>query len=179
MESFEIRQAISADIPYLMKLDHSYSTDHVWQMAFQPSGPDVQVAFHEVRLPRPMRVNYPRDVERLADEWVDRSLVLVTHEQNRPLAYLALAPAPAPDAVWVTDVVVEPTARRQGVGSRMMTEAIHWSQERHRGRLFFEMQSKNYPAIQLARRLGFAFSGYSDYFYTNEDISLFFSLDLR
>ncbi len=179
MDPFEIRQAISADIPYLVKLDHSYSTDHVWQMAFQPTAPDVQVGFHEVRLPRPMRVNYPREVDRLADEWVDRSLVLVAHDENRPVAYLTLAPAPSPDGVWITDVVVEPAARRQGLGSRLLGEAIRWSKERNQARLFFEMQSKNYPAIQLARRLGFAFSGYSDYFYSNEDISLFFSLDLR
>jgi hypothetical protein len=30
----------------------------------------------------------------------------------------------------------------------------------------------------LARKLGFAYSGYSDRYYPNEDIALFFYLDL-
>lgn len=179
MDGFEIRQAVSSDIPHLIQLDHSYSTDHVWQMAFQPSSPDVEVAFREVRLPRPMRVAYPRQVERMADEWVERSVVLVSLIDNRPVGYLALAPAPAPDATWVTDLVVEPASRRQGLGRRLLGEGIDWCRARGQTRLFFEMQSKNFPAIQLARRMGFAFSGYSDYFYPNEDISLFFSYDLR
>lgn len=179
MNPFEIRQAVSSDIPHLIRLDHSYSTDHVWQMAFQPSAPDVEVAFREVRLPRPMRVAYPRRVERLADEWTERSAVLVGLADERPVAYLAIAPAPAPEAVWVTDLVVDVPSRRQGLGRRLLGEAIDWARARGQVRLFFEMQSKNFPAIQLARRLGFAFSGYSDYFYPNEDISLFFSFDLR
>src|SRR3972149_9703950 len=68
LDPFVIRQAVSTDIPTLIELDHSYSTDHVWQMALQPGSPGVEVAFREVRLPRPMRVRYPGRVERLAGE---------------------------------------------------------------------------------------------------------------
>src|SRR3990172_5913855 len=95
MEPYVIRQAVSTDIPHLIELDHSYNTDHVWQMALQPGLPGVEVAFREVRLPRPMRVQYPRRVERLADEWTDRSLVMVGEVDERVAGYLALAPAPA------------------------------------------------------------------------------------
>jgi GNAT superfamily N-acetyltransferase len=179
MEPFAIRQAISSDIPRLMELDHSYSTDHVWQMAIQASAPNIEVAFREVRLPRPMRVAYPRQVERLADEWTERSVVLVGEAEGKAAGYLALAPAPAPDALWVTDLVVDPAFRRQGLARRLLSEAIGWARARAQGRLFFEMQSKNHAAIQLAQKLGFVYSGYSDYFYPNEDISLFFSFDLR
>jgi RimJ/RimL family protein N-acetyltransferase len=38
------------------------------------------------------------------------------------------------------------------------------------------MQSKNYPAIALARKLGFSYSGYSDRYYADQDIALFFYL---
>jgi ribosomal-protein-alanine N-acetyltransferase len=178
LEPFVIRPAVSADIPRLIELDHSYNTDHVWQMALQPGTAGVEVAFREVRLPRPMHVLYPRRVERLADEWTDRSHVSVGEVDGRVAAYLALAPAPAPDALWVTDLAVEPAFRRQGLGIRLLGEAIGWGRANDQARLFLEMQSKNFPAIQLARKLGFVFSGYSDFFYPNEDISLFFSLDL-
>ena len=45
--------------------------------------------------------------------------------------------------------------------------------------LFLEMQSKNYPAICLARKNGFAFSGYSDRYYSDQDIVLFFTKAIR
>jgi ribosomal-protein-alanine N-acetyltransferase len=179
MEPFVIRAAVSSDIPRLMGLDHSYSTDHVWQMALQAAMPSIEIAFREVRLPRPMRVAYPRRVERLADEWTERSVVLVGEADGRAAGYLSLASAPAPEAMWITDLVVDPAFRRQGLGRRLLSEAIGWSRARSQGRIFFEMQSKNHPAISLAQKMGFVFSGYSDFFYPNEDISLFFSFDLR
>src|SRR3990170_3327400 len=108
MEPFAIRPAISSDIQRLMALDHSYSTDFVWQMALQTAAPTIEIAFREVRLPRPMRVAYPRRVERLADEWTDRSLILVGVADDRPAGYLSLTPAPAPEALWIIDLVVDP-----------------------------------------------------------------------
>jgi GNAT superfamily N-acetyltransferase len=179
MEPFAIRTAVSSDIQRLMELDHSYSTDFVWQMALQTAAPTIEIAFREVRLPRPMRVAYPRRIERLADEWTDRSLLLVGAADDRIAGYLSLAPAPAPEAQWITDLVIDPPFRRQGLGRRLLSEAIGWARARAQARLFFEMQSKNHPAIQLAQKMGFTFSGYSDFFYPNEDISLFFSFDLR
>ena len=118
-----------------MDLDHSYSTDHVWQMSLQSVSPGVEVAFREVRLPRPMRVGYPRRVERLADEWTDRTAVFVGEIEERLAGYLALASAPAPDALWVTDLAVEPALRRQGLGRRLLGEAIGWGRARHQARL--------------------------------------------
>jgi hypothetical protein len=58
-----------------------------------------------------------------------------------------------------------------------LSEAIGWARP-VAGALFFEMQSKNHPAIQLAQSLGFVFR-LQRLLYPNEDISLFFSFDLR
>jgi hypothetical protein len=41
------------------------------------------------------------------------------------------------------------------------------------------MQSKNYPAVHMAMKLGYEFSGYQDHFYANGDIALFFTRYLR
>src|SRR3990172_8804491 len=141
MEPFAIRPAISSDIQRLMALDHSYSTDFVWQMALQTAAPTIEIAFREVRLPRPMRVAYPRRVERLADEWTDRSLLLLGEADGHAAGYVSLAPAPAPDAMWITALVVGPAHRRQGLGRRLLGEAIGWARAGGYTRLFFEMQS--------------------------------------
>ncbi len=179
MEGLAVRQAISTDIPALMALDHDYSTDHVWQMAVSRVTDEAGVTFREVRLPRPMRVAYPRDPRRLADEWTRQAALLVAETAEQRLGYLALTVGPAAEAVWITDLVVGSAHRRQGIGTRLLGAARDWCRPRALARMFVEMQSKNYPALSLARKLGFVFSGYSDHFYPDQDIALFFSVETR
>ena len=50
-----------------------------------------------------------------------------------------------------------------------------WMEQHNKGQLVLEMQSKNYPAICLAIKLGFEFCGYNDRYYQNQDIVLFFA----
>lgn len=178
MDHLIVRQAISSDIPDLVKLDHDYSSDHVWQMSFSRGPEEVGIVFREVRLPRPMRVTYPRDPQRLPDEWTRLGGLLVAEGSESRLGYLALALGPASGAGWVTDLVVGSLHRRQGVGTQLLTHAREWCRQRQLGTLFLEMQTKNFPAISLARKLGFAYAGYSDRYYTDQDIALFFSLAL-
>ena len=100
-----------------------------------------------------------------------------TYEGNL-LGYLSIVEGPSQAMGWVTDLVVNLRRRRQGVASRLLVAAREWCRERGITRLFLEMQSKNYPAVCLARKMGFVFSGYSDQFYPDQDIALFFSLSL-
>lgn len=178
MEVPSIRKAISSDIPTLMGLDHGYSTDHVWQMSLERGATEIGTIFREVRLPRPMRVTYPRDYERLADEWTNRSALLVAENGELLLGYLSIVDGPAQAMGWITDVVVDLRHRRSGVASRLIGAAREWCRKRGIRILFMEMQSKNYPAICLAKKMGFMFSGYSDQFYPEQDIALFFSMSL-
>jgi RimJ/RimL family protein N-acetyltransferase len=41
------------------------------------------------------------------------------------------------------------------------------------------MQPKNYPAIQLALKLGFELCGFNDRYYANHEIGIFFAKSLR
>lgn len=178
MEGLSIRQAISSDVPGLISLDHNYSTDHVWQMEYRQTDDEIRAIFREVRLPRPMRVTYPRDPQRLADEWTRRAALLVAELGETRRGYVALVQGTAEATGWVTDLVVGLRDRRQGIATRLLGAAWEWCRQRGMERIFLEMQSKNYPGIRLARKLGFVFCGYSDRFYPNEDIALFFSLEL-
>jgi len=75
---------------------------------------------------------------------------------------------------WISDLVVVPRWRRQGVGRALLAAAQRWAAEQGHRRLFVEMQSKNYPAIRLALQLGYEFCGYNDHYYSTQDIALFF-----
>jgi GNAT superfamily N-acetyltransferase len=176
MGQFLIRNAISSDIPLLLQLDHGYSTDHVWQMAVRRDREEIAVSFREVRLPRTMRVVYPRDPQRLLDEWTLRSALFVAEQDGQKIGYIALIEGPAPKSAWVTDLVVGLPDRRQGVGSKLLSAGIEWCKTRKLHFLVMEMQSKNYPAISLAKKMGLRFTGYSDAYFPNQDIALFFTL---
>jgi GNAT superfamily N-acetyltransferase len=174
----QIRPAISSDIQGLTELDHGYSTDHVWQMAYQDNGGQVSVQFQEVRLPRPMRVRYPRQPQRLIDRWTEKSVVLVADLDDERVAYLAIEDGTAPESAWITDLVVDLRRRRQGHASDLVRAARSWALDRGYTSLYLEMQSKNYPGIQLARKHSFLFAGYNDRYYPDGDIALFFVLPL-
>ena len=65
--------------------------------------------------------------------------------------------------------------RLKGIGTALVLAAQNWSMQRMNRRITMEIPSKNYPAIKLAMKLGFEFSGYNDAYYPNKDIALFFS----
>jgi len=61
MPEIHIRPAAVQDIPALTQLDHSYSSDHVWQLSVvhDREASQVNIQFRQVRLPRSVRVDYP------------------------------------------------------------------------------------------------------------------------
>jgi ribosomal protein S18 acetylase RimI-like enzyme len=179
LEGLAIRSSVSGDIRDLASLDHDYSTDHVWQMAFQRQAEEVSVVFREVRLPRPMRVAYPRDPSVLVDDWTKKAALLMAEREKERLAYVALVDGPAAGSGWITDLVVGGRHRRQGIGLALLGRGCGWCKEHGLKQVFLEMQSKNYPAIRLAQKMGFSFAGYSDRYYRDQDIALFFCLELR
>jgi ribosomal protein S18 acetylase RimI-like enzyme len=126
-----------------------------------------------------MRVNYPREPEELADVWTQHSAVLIAESGEDALGYLCLSDGSAHRSGWIMDLVVDLRYRRQGVATALLQSALRWCRDRDRERLFIEMQSKNYPALSLARKLGFSYAGYSDRYYADQDIVLFFARDIN
>ena len=179
MPEIEIRPAKSTDIPALMSIDHNYSTDYVWQMEIEAEENKVGVSFREIRLPRSVRVEYPRPVSSLADEWTQRSGLLVGLLEEEPVGYISLMLNVAPVTAWVTDLVVERRLRRQGIASTLVLAAQELAQNLGSRRIVLEMQPKNFAAIHMAQKLGFDLCGYNDRYYANYDIALFFAKGLR
>jgi GNAT superfamily N-acetyltransferase len=85
----------------------------------------------------------------------------------------------APATNWITDLVVMRRMRRQGVGSALVLAAQEWARQFYPYRMVLEMQPKNYPAICMAKKIGFEYCGYNDRYYLNHDIALFFSGSVR
>ena len=179
MPSFEIRAASASDISRLIALDHSCTSDYVWQLELRRESSQVTANFREVRLPRSIEVKYPRTPASLADEWMHRDAALVAVENGIPVGYLCAIVEQASAIVWVTDVVVSPLQRRKGVASALLTAVQAWASERAIRRLILEMQSKNQAYIRLAQKFGYEFCGYNDQYYLTQDVALFFGRAIK
>lgn len=179
MPEIEVRPAIATDMPYLAKLDHGYKTEYVWQMDLQLSASQIDVHFRRTRLPRAVRQEYPRDPQALIDTWTHRSGVLVAIHDGRPVGYISLMVAIVPGTALATDLAVGKALRRRGIATALVLAAEDWASHQDCRQMWLEMQSKNYPAICLAHKLGYEYCGYSDRYYANQDIALFFTKSLR
>jgi len=176
MPAIEIRPALEKDISILLGLDHHSTSDFVWQIESQSKRSEEQVTvnFRQVRLPRSAKIEYPRPFRTLATNWRERSGVLVSLLAGQAVGYICLELQSIPPTTWVTDLVVDRSFRRKGIGSALLIAAMEWANQMESQNLALEMQPKNYPAIQMAQKLGFEFSGFIDRYYGNDQTALFF-----
>ena len=172
----QLHLAELADISICYQMDMSYTTDYVWQMQTRENGRTIDVRFDTVRLPRPMRVRYPRSPDELIEHWQQAGYFSVARTvEDEVVGFLDASPQPLQNLLWISNLAVEQDHRRQGLGTILLKSAIHWALEQNLRQLMIEVQTKNYPAISFAQKHGFQFCGYNERYYPNGDIALFFS----
>jgi ribosomal protein S18 acetylase RimI-like enzyme len=179
MPEIQIRPAVATDITTLMAIDHASQTDYVWQMDIQHQEGQLGAIFREIRLPHSISVPYPRAVSALPDSWNRRTGMLVAMIGEQIIGYIRVSDLILPHTAWLTDIVVSPRFRRQGVAMALILAAQSWAVDRKNNRALMEMATKNNPAICLARKLGYEFCGYNDLYYETQDIVLFFGRSIR
>jgi GNAT superfamily N-acetyltransferase len=179
MSEFEVRQAKATDLPRLIGIDHTCSSDYVWQLDFKSESKQIAVNFHEVRLPRSIIVEYPRNPALLADEWLKRDIMLVAFQGDVPVGYACAREEHKLSVAWVTDLVTAQELRRRGVASALLSAIQAWALERSVRRIVIETQSKNHSGIRLAQKFGYEFCGYNDQYYPTQDVALFFGRALK
>ena len=174
-----VRPAEPKDLVPCGLLDHSSTTDRVWQMENRVENSARTVAFRPVRLPREIELSYPRQGEDLLAGWRRRDGFLVAEMSDDVCGYVALTVQPEHGLAWVGDLVVDRSRRRRGIGTALLRAAATWGCKHNLVRVTVEVQTKNYPAIQFCQACGLTFSGYSDRYWPSEDIAVFFSGRLR
>lgn len=170
----DIRNTVSTDLARLAALDHSINTDYVWQLGLDHSNAQINVSLREVRLPRTIRIDHPRPSTELADTWHLRPMLSAMNGMEA-IAYIRFSDKIVSHAVWITDVVVGKPYRGQGIAQKLIKAAEDWGNERGFRKAIIEIQSKSAPAIRMARKLGYEFSGYNDQYYATRDVALFFT----
>ncbi|MCS7062003.1 MAG: GNAT family N-acetyltransferase, partial [Anaerolineae bacterium] len=190
-ESMRIRPADLADIEHILSLDHSYLTNHVWQMS-TPAGSgqsglaelgasEHSVTFRLARLPRQVQTPYPHDSHTLRRIMHRCDYVWVALGDNASdlLGYIGLALVPWQSTAWVPCLAVAPAHRRRGIASQLLQTAIAQARADGLHSITVDVQTKNYPATRLCQTRGFRLAGYSDNYYSASDIALFFAYRIR
>ncbi len=173
-----IRPAELTDLKACLEIDHSYVTNHVWQMEESERAREVTVIFRTAKLPRSMRVKYPKNYDNLLESWRRGECFLVAEESGVVYGYLDMSAQSWHLTAWVNNLAVAQAHRRHGIGTALLKKATDWSRQRGLRRLMLEIQTKNYPAICFCQKNGLAFCGFNDRYYTNQDIALFFARSL-
>ena len=178
-KSMRVRPAKPKDLAACGELDHSYTTDRVWQMDTREWNESLTITFRVARLPREMRVAYPLQGEGLLAGWRRRDGFLVAEEEGSVCGYVTLTTYVEHGIAWVGDLVVDRPWRRRGVGTSLLQAAAQWGYDHDMARLVIEVQTKNYPAIRFCQSRGLILCGYNDQHWPNQDIALFFGESLR
>lgn len=179
MPEIEVRPALTTDLSALSEIDHSCTTDYVWQMDRVVDLRQLSVSFREIRLPRSIRIEYPHGSDQIVDNWKNSAGILIAVLSGETVGYVSISDHLAARSAWITDLAVSEKHRRQGIASALLFSAQDWASQRKLRRVVLEMQSKNHAAVRLAFKVGFEFCGYSDQYFANQDIALFFSRSLR
>jgi GNAT superfamily N-acetyltransferase len=174
----QVRPARPRDLKLCAALDHSYTTDRVWQMEVREESGVVTSVFREACLPREIRVDYPRQGKSLLAGWKRRDGFLVVDDEREIRGYVGLTAQDEHGIAWVGDLVVDRVWRRRGLGTMLLQAAAQWGRENGLSRLVIEAPTKNYPAIRFCQSRGLTFCGYSDRYWLNHDIALFFEESL-
>ena len=80
---------------------------------------------------------------------------------------------------YVQSLAVDPSHRRQGIATALLAEARRWATARGAERLIADVAARNYPALRLLQRTGFAFCGFNDRCYPKDEVAVFLSVELR
>jgi ribosomal protein S18 acetylase RimI-like enzyme len=180
MPEVEIRPIQNSDMPGLLGIELAYSSSRVWQMDRVSGEGALGATFREARLPREAHLEYPRSAAQIFSELQDPQLLILTALIDaQPVGYIRISTQISPKTAWVQDLAVKEKYRRKGIGVALLLAGQDWSIQQGLRRMVVETQSKNFPAIQLLRKLGFDFSGFNDQFYSNQDIALLFSRSLK
>ena len=68
-------------------MEHQSQSDYVMQMDRIVNEGEISIHFREIRLPRPVRIEYPRPSRFLMDQWKMRTQILVAAIADAPVGY--------------------------------------------------------------------------------------------
>ena len=179
---FVIRDGIEADIDDCLSIDHTYTTDYVWQVQIERDDPNYyQMTFRTERLPRTLEASYTPAPERIKLALPDNHCFLVAAERDGSsvLGYCVMSQEQTHRLAIIHDLVIDRTYRRSRIGSKLLSIARRWATHHQLQRLLIEVHTRNHPAIVFCQASGFTFFVYNERYSDQQEIAIFFGQNLR
>jgi GNAT superfamily N-acetyltransferase len=174
-----VRIARDDDWEPCLGIDLAYETDTAWQMDERQESGEWHVSFREIRLPRMLRIQPPTPDGSSLKTWKNRDQFWIAVEHRNIIGYIGLDIDQARHQARITDLVVAPEERRQGMATAMLQRATEWSLRQRINQLVLVCPLKAYPAISFALKHRFIFCGFQDAYWPGQEVALFFGQRIR
>jgi ribosomal protein S18 acetylase RimI-like enzyme len=162
------------DIPALMRLDTSFTTDRIYQVKSE----GLAFRLIEQMLDQPLVKDFPLEGELDEDRMWNYGMVAEADEEIVGFGALRIEHWNRRAAIW--HLYVSPQYRRHGVGKQLLQHLEAHAAHSCRC-LWLETSSVNYPGVQAYLRLGFRLVGLDTTLYDGEfahETALYFARDL-
>lgn len=174
-----IRRPTLHDLNECAKLDPAYTTQRVWQMNLSVESTTIQIGFQLAPLPRPITLPGVPISDALLPCWQRGDCMYASRQDTTITGFIHLASDPATRMGRIEHHVVLRERRRQGIGTALIETAMQWSRDHHLRSLSVEVNTRNHPAIAFYTSHGFAFSGFHERFYSDQEIILHLARMIR
>jgi ribosomal protein S18 acetylase RimI-like enzyme len=177
-----VRVAADDDCDALADLDLTYPTGRYLAINRAGESPELSISLEWRKREAPERNynEYTADGLRSALSRVD--LFLAGLIEGRPVGMLIIMKPEWTDAAEITDLAVDRSARRSGIGRALVERAADWARERGYRSLWVEPRADNAGAIDFYTRLGFRLSVFNRMYSNSDDApgktTLFMHMDL-
>jgi ribosomal protein S18 acetylase RimI-like enzyme len=149
------------DVPALMRLDTSFTTDRIYQV----EGDGLGFRLIEQKLDQPLVKDFPLEGELDEDRMWDYGMVAEADGEIVGFGALRLEAWNRRAAIW--HLYIAPEYRKQGVGKELLQHLETHAANSSRC-LWLETSSVNYPGVQAYLRLGFHLVGLDTTLYDGE-----------
>ena len=174
MAKLKVLLANSADHEVMLELDHSFNSHYAYRMRADVQNQNAAFHFEPVKLPREAHLSYMRDKSSLLKTWDDASLIYVGMLDDVLVSYIAIDAKTLPMTARVTNLVVMPEVRLNGIGRTMLAAVEDWTARQGLDRILLEIPMRNYPMVELGRRCGYEICGFMEQYFPNNDPALFY-----
>jgi ribosomal protein S18 acetylase RimI-like enzyme len=171
-----VRELSADDAALLSQIRAEYVSDRCLCLTCAGDGDTaVQFALQAEALDEPfhsqgLSIVREKDKDEIRSRMDQQALQLVVEENGRLIALLDAEVERWRRALKVWNLLVDEQSRRQGIGTRLMQQAIEFATKSNCRAVSVEAQATNWPALCFYTKLGFQICGVDHHFYTNRDL---------
>ena len=152
-------------------LPFHYVSSNYYDVEIIRSGDSFNVSFVKKPLDTPFEYTPDKDYDKLFEPYWDQIKAWGIVQDGRLIACIETAAEQWSNRLRVTELWIDETFRRKGIGTALMDIAVLRAKDEKRRVIMLETQSRNEGAIAFYLSYGFSLIGFDACAYQNNDLS--------